>query len=40
MRSPLVVGIDIAFLVEKCAMMDRDEKARPSHVKIWMSGAA
>ena len=37
MISPFIVGIDIAFLVEKYAMMDNDEKARLSHVVIWNS---
>lgn len=34
MISPFVVGLAIAFFVEKCTMMDKDEKARPSQVKI------
>jgi hypothetical protein len=39
-KSPFVVGRDIAFLVAKCAIMDKDEKTRNSLVKICMSGAA
>jgi hypothetical protein len=39
-ESALVKGLDKAFFVAKCAMMDREEKARNSQVRTWIKGPA
>lgn len=40
MKSALIKGLDMAVFVAKCATMHRVEKARNSHVRIWINGAA